>query len=361
MSKARDIADLGAVTSRLDTVGASDGALSNRNMIMNGAMQVAQRGTSFNVGTSTIYGLDRFQFATGSSFDFDITGSQSTDAPSGFANSLKCTPNTTQTPSDIQNCAIRTNFEGFDLQRLGYGTSDAKKMTLSFYVKSNKTGTYSVQFIHQDGSGKSCVINYTIDSSNTWERKTMTIEPDTSNAYDNNNALSLILAWHLACGSSDIVSPSSSWGVNSTGFRAGTGQVNFMDATANEWYITGIQLEVGDTGTPFEHRSYSDELQRCMRYYQANDATGNNNGFVVTEYSNNFRGRYLFPVTMRANPTVTTDFSGATIYDSSTSVSASFFGTDNQTTTGFRLSGNTGGVSTVGYINSWGWAADAEL
>ena len=110
---------------------------------------------------------------------------------------------------------------------------------------SNQTKlVYSVQFIHQDGSGKSCVINYTIDSSNTWERKTMTIEPDTSNAYDNDNALSLILAWHLACGSDDIILPQV-LGSKFTGFRAGTGQVNFMDATANEWYITGIQLELG--------------------------------------------------------------------------------------------------------------------
>ena len=270
-------------------------------------MKVAQRGTSFSTGSSTIYTLDRFQSATGSSFNFDLTLTQSTDTPTGFSNSLKISPDSTQTPSSGQNGAIRYNIEAQDLQSLGYGSSDAKKMTLSFYVKSNKTGTYSVQLIGYDGQN-SCVATYTIAASNTWERKTITIDPDTSNAFANDNTLGILIAWHLACGPDDIVSPNTSWGVATTGFRAGTGQVNFMDATANEWYLTGVQLEVGDTATDFEHRSFGDELGKCQRYlYRWTPISGNYNfystGYVYQTTAANVVAQ--LPVEMRAAATLT--------------------------------------------------------
>ena len=298
MSRQSELAELSRVY--------DSSALSNRNMIINGEMKVAQRGTSFSTSTSTIYTLDRFQSATGSSFNFDLTLTQSTDSPTGFSNSLKITPDSTQTPSSGQNGAIRYNIEAQDLQSLGYGSSDAKKMTLSFYVKSNKTGTYTFQLIGYDGQG-SCVVAYTIDASNTWERKTITIDPDTSNAFANDNSLGILMAWHLAGGPDDVRTPTTSWALTDTGFRIVSGQVNFMDSTSNEWYITGVQLEVGDTATPFEHRSYGNELARCQRYYFVNDPDA-----VVTYMAS---GGYTshattaihvvnFPATMRAAPTV---------------------------------------------------------
>jgi len=305
MSKARELAELGAVY--------DSGALSNRNLIINGEMKVAQRGTSFSTSTSSVYTLDRFQSAVGSSFNFDLTLTQSTDSPTGFSNSLKITPDSTQTPSGGQNGAIRYNIEAQDLQSLGYGSSDAKKMTLSFYVKSNKTGTYSVQLIGYDGQN-SCVAAYTIDASNTWERKTVTIDADTSNAFDNNNTLGVLIAWHLACGPDDIVSPSTSWGVGSTGFRAATGQVNFMDATANEWYLTGVQLELGTEATPFEHRTFADELQRCSRYFQAINYA---NGAIISIGANYSAAAAAVPMhytngEMRSTPTITMPATGQT-------------------------------------------------
>ena len=296
--------------------------LGRRNLLINGAMKVAQRGTSFSTGSSTIYTLDRFQSATGSSFNFDLTLTQSTDTPTGFSNSLKVSPDSTQTPSGSQNGAIRYNIEAQDLQSLGYGSSDAKKITLSFYVKSNKTGTYSVQLIGYDGQN-SCVATYTIDASNTWERKTITIDPDTSNAFANDNTLGILMAWHLACGPDDIVSPNTSWGVATTGFRAGTGQVNFMDSTSNEWYLTGVQLEVGDSASDFEHRSFAEELALCQRYFcgfTPETSTGVTHAGLMNLNNRTTTAKYSvvhFPVPMRIRPTVSysgslTAFSGGT-------------------------------------------------
>ena len=300
MSKARELAELGAVY--------DSGALSNRNIIINGEMKLAQRGTSFSTSTSTIYTLDRFQSATGSSFNFDLTLTQSTDSPTGFSNSLKITPDSTQTPSGSDNGAIRYNIEAQDLQSLGYGSSDAKKMTLSFYVKSNKTGTYSLQLIGYDGQG-TCLVGYTIDASNTWERKTITIDPDTSNAFANDNTLGILIAWQIAGGADDVRTPTSSWALSDTGFRIVSGQVNFMDSTSNEWYLTGVQLEVGTEATPFEHRSFGDELERCQRYFYKESYSGNY-GPYFTQYIGSHRFVHIFhPTTMRATPTSTAGYS----------------------------------------------------
>jgi len=298
MSKARELAELGAVY--------DSGALSNRNIVINGEMTVAQRGTSFSPGTSTITTLDRFKSGVGSSFNFDTTLTQSTDAPTGFNNSLKVTPDSTQTPTGSQNGAIRYDIEAQDMQRFGYGSSDAKKITVSFYVKSNKTGTYTFQLLGYDGQG-TCLIGYTIDSANTWERKSITFDPDTTNAFDNNVSLGVIMAWNLAGGPDDVLAPNTNWASSSTGFRIVSGQVNFMDSTANEWYLTGVQMEVGTEATPFEHRSFGQELALCQRYYFVNDPDA-----VVTYMAS---GAYTshattaihvvnFPATMRAAPTV---------------------------------------------------------
>ena len=305
MSNARKLAD------NLPSVG----QLSGRNVIVNGGMAIAQRGTSFSTGSSTVYTLDRFQSATGSSFNFDLTLTQSTDTPTGFSNSLKVSPDSTQTPSGSHNGAIRYNIEAQDLQRFAYGSSSAKKITLSFYVKSNKTGTYSVQLIGYDGQN-SCVASYTIDASNTWERKTITIDPDTSNAFANDNTIGILIAWHLACGPDDIVSPNTSWGVATTGFRAATGQVNFMDATANEWYLTGVQLEVGSQASPFEHEPVGVTLRKCQRYYS--QINGPVHGYAMWSYSTVCSTHFYLPEEMRTIPSVT--FTGTTNQNNSNAV-----------------------------------------
>ena len=294
MSNARKLAD------NLPT----EGSLSGRNAIVNGGMTISQRGTSFSTGSSTIYTLDRFQSATGSSFNFDLTLTQSTDTPTGFSNSLKVSPDSTQTPSGSQNGAIRYNIEAQDLQRFGYGSSDAKKMTLSFYVKSNKTGTYSLQLIGYDGQG-SCLTTYTINSANTWERKSITFDPDTSNAFANDNTLGILIAWHLASGPDDVRTASTSWGLDDTGFRIVSGQVNFMDSTSNEWYITGVQLEVGSQATPFEHEPVGVTLSKCLKYFERLEIGDGGMRVAVANNTSSGYGHLTFMGLKRTAPTVT--------------------------------------------------------
>ena len=298
MSNARKLAD------NLPT----EGSLSGRNVIVNGDMTISQRGTSFSTGTNTMYTLDRFQSAVGSSFNFDCTMTKSTDAPTGFHTSLKVSPDSTATPSASQNGAIRYNIEAQDLQRFGYGSSDAKKMTLSFYVKSNKTGTYSLQLIGYDGQG-TCLTSYTINSANTWERKSITFDPDTSNAFANDTTIGILIAWHLASGPDDVRTASTSWGLTDTGFRIVSGQVNFMDSTSNEWYLTGVQLEIGSQASLFEHEPVSVTLSKCQRYFYQpvnNTASGQRHGFMEASSYNGSASTYgvfQFPVTMRVPPT----------------------------------------------------------
>jgi hypothetical protein len=240
-----------------------------RNLIINGAMQVAQRGTSFNLGSTNAYTLDRWSSNTGSSFDFDVDVTQSTEAPAGFNRSLKISPATVQTPIGSHNAAFTTRLEGQDIQCFGFGTSTAKDMMLSFWVRSNKTGTYSVQpFIH-NATAITGIFDYTINNANTWEYKTINIGSYSAPIEVKDSSKGMEIFFHLACGIDDQVTPTNALGTPFAGLRAATGQVNIMDSTSNEWYITGVQLEIGSVATPFEHRSYGEELALCQRYYQS--------------------------------------------------------------------------------------------
>ena len=296
MSKAAELAAL---------IG-SQTALSNRNLIINGAMQVAQRGTSqTNVGPNgsnegyTV--LDRFQISL--SGDQVSTFSQSTDAPSGFSNSAKIEVTTADTSlAATQFWHLRYSFEGQDLQSLAKGTSDAKAFTVSFYVKSNKTGVYTVGLFDTDNNRQNA-LSYTINSSNTWERKSLTFNPDTTGAFTNDNNLSLRVNFALL-GGADLKSGTffnGTWGGDVDANAIDPNQVNFADTVGNEWYITGVQLEVGEQATPFEHRSYGDELAACQRYY-AKIRTGWSGD---TTNGSSYRAAYQNAVEMRSAPTAT--------------------------------------------------------
>jgi hypothetical protein len=305
MTKARDLADLGNKTSLDEINDAYDaGALSNRNLIINGAMQVAQRGTSFTGVTSDTYTVDRFQYTEGSGGgSVASTITQSSDSPDQFGNSLKLEVTTADTLSGGENVTFRYRSEGRDGQRLKFGTSSAEKFTVSFWAKASVAGTYSLQIF---APARSALSSYTINSANTWEYKTITFNGDTSVALPNTSASGFEVVWHLDAGSSDITS-AYDWG-NTGAFRAVTGQVNLMANTGNTWQITGVQLEVGDTATPFEHRSYGDELAKCQRYFQV---LGNNqsNGAIASGYfhgTTSFRGQMSYLQRMRVAPTGST-------------------------------------------------------
>ena len=283
--------------------------LGRRNLLYNGAMQVAQRGTSFAETTAASYTLDRWLRAVGSSFNFDTTITQSTDVPSGegFKYSLKVECDTVVTPSGSDNAGIGQRLEGHDFQHLCYGTSSAKSIVLTFWTKSNKTGTYCVQFATNHGNSDSAnrysfVREYTINTANTWEKKTLTVPGLTTQDIETTNTEGYRVKWWLAVGGDDTTT-ADAW-QQSASYLATSNQVNFMDNVNNEWYLTGCQLEVADTASPFEHRSYNDELTLCQRYFQLHE------NIQMAAYVNAAYRRaesyFALPAEMRANPSVNT-------------------------------------------------------
>lgn len=260
-----------------------------RNLFINGAMQINQREDTGTLGyynpvTASIYTLDRWRFAVGSSFDTNSARiTQDTAGPSGFRNSWKIDIYNTQTPTGSQNAGVEQRIEAQNLIGLGYGTSAAKTMTLSFYVKSYKTGTYCVQIMQEDGS-KYQLHEYSISQSNVWERKTITITGNTSDVINNDTGIGLRIVWALACGPDDHVAATSSW-ASSGSFHATSNQVNLWDNGSNDWFLTGCQLEIGTVATDFEFRSFGQELQHCGRYYQR--LSGNNGTAIAMAFNYN--------------------------------------------------------------------------
>ena len=295
----------GTCTANLSSI--NNGQLSGfRNLLINGAMQHNQRVQTGSLGfynpvTASIYTLDRWRFAVGNSFDTNSARiTQDSSGPDGFSKSWKMDIFNTQTPSGSENACVEQRIEAQNLQGLGYGTSAAKTMTLSFYVKSFKTGTYCVQIMQEDGT-KYQLHEYSISQSNVWERKTITIVGNTSDAIDNNNDIGIRVIWHLACGPSDHVAATSSW-VSGSGFKATSNQVNLWDNGSNDWFLTGCQLEIGTVASDFEHRAFGQELHLCHRYFYKTEA---NNWFNLIEKGSTYRRfRCEFPNIMRTTPTV---------------------------------------------------------
>jgi len=240
-----------------------------RNLVINGAMQVAQRGTSStSITTGWYYTVDRFAFRINALGTW--TNSVENDAPtgSGFRKSSKILCTTADaSPAAGDYFAYTTILEGQNLQQVKKGTAAAEQLTLSFWVKANVTGTYIVQLTDYDNS-RSVSKSYTINASATWEYKTITFPADTTGAFDNDNNASFGLDFWLASGSNYTSGTlQTTWG-STTNANAAVGQTNLASATNNYWQITGVQLEVGDTATPFEFKPIDEELRQCMRYFE---------------------------------------------------------------------------------------------
>ena len=252
--------------STIPTAGLSTGGANFRNLIINGDMSIAQRGTSSTGITGEGYKtIDRFVVINNSTGTW--TMSQETDAPSGqgFVKSLKmaCTTADASTPNYL---FLSQRLEGQMLQHLKKGTSNAESLTASFWVKSNKTGTYIVELYDQDNA-RQISKSYTISSADTLEKKTITFEGDTTGTLGNDNTTSLQFNIWLDAGSAFTSGTlSTTWTANNTS-RA-VGQANLADSTSNNFYITGVQLEVGTTASDFEFLPYDVNLKRCERYYQ---------------------------------------------------------------------------------------------
>ena len=253
----------------LGGTGASQFPAQFRNIIINGDMSIAQRGTSVSGITGVGYNTaDRWLFSVGALGTW--TQSQSTDVPSnqGFAKSLKIDCTTAKASPDASNYALmQSRFEGQNLQYLKKGTASAESLTLSFWVKSNKTGTYVCEIDDADNS-RNINKSYTINSANTWEKKEITFAGDTTGAFTNDNNLSMNVIWWLGAGSNYTSGTLNNAWESTTNANRAVGQVNLADSTSNEWYITGVQLEAGTTASDFEFLPYDVNLRRCQRYYQ---------------------------------------------------------------------------------------------
>lgn len=244
----------------------------NRNKIINGEFMVNQRNHSGSASHNS-YTLDRWKYARSANSEFST--SQSTDTPDGFANSVKLDCISANGSTGANDYAyFRYHIEGQDLQELNKGTSAAKVATLSFYVKCDITGTFAINVV--DANSRMCNLTYTVSNTN-WNRYTVTIPADTSGAIANTNVTGLSVHFYIIAGS-NITSGGSlnSWGAYDSGHLAQGHTANIV-STDHNWYMTGVQLEISDYATPFEHRTFSQELELCSRYYRryTNTQSGN--------------------------------------------------------------------------------------
>ena len=297
----------------------SNTAFSHRNMIINGAMLVAQR--QDNTGVTDGYGgCDRFKFLRDGATAVTLKqGGGGVAIPSeGFSKCQHVDVTTADTSMGASNYNIlATRLEGRDLQRIKKGTSNAEQITVSFYIKSTITGTYILELTDNDNS-RHCCKAYTISASNTWEKKIITFPADTTGQYDCDENLSMEVNWWLGAGSNyNSGTLQTTWGAQSNANRA-VGCVNAVNSASNDIMLTGVQMEIGPVATPFEHRTFNAEIQRCMRYYeksfQYSDAPANNGSYSTTggggavfARSNNGsnRGKIQFKVEKRSNPGLT--------------------------------------------------------
>ena len=302
-----------ATTTQVDNVYNSLGV---RNLIINGDMRIAQRGTTFTSQTSTAYHLDRWEVSAYNLASGVYRVYQDTDVPSGqgFVNSLRLdctTANGTQNANE--QVYLQQQIEAQNFNHLKYFTASPDTVTLSFWIKSNLTGTYAVQLkLSDNGSAENNTstqdynTTYTISASNTWEKKTVTIELDdnATPTKSTGNALGGAISFWFGAGSSRQGRTADSWGANGNATTSAD-NLNILGSTSNDVWITGVQLEIGSS-TPFEHRPYDMELARCMRYYELiNDNNYNSYGVMAGDTSQGFKGCIDYQQIKRATPTIT--------------------------------------------------------
>lgn len=293
-------------------------------LIINGDMKVSQRDTSTTgIGADTAFVVDRFAYRKGGTPSFRSTISQSTTVPTGqgFLTSLKVDCTTADASlSASTRFGIDQKIEAQNLINLKQGTSSARATTLSFWVKSNLTGQFNIWIFKEDGTARSFVKAYTISSADTWEKKIINIDADTAaaGAIANDNGEGWRITWMLAAGSTfSSGSIATSW-ENYTAANIGVGQTNFGSSTDNEFFLTGVQLEVGtydSTNLPdFPFESFDSNLRRCQRYFQIymNAASANKDFFGGHIHDNDtFRMSLTFPVEFRTTPALTSSSSGS--------------------------------------------------
>jgi hypothetical protein len=272
-----------------------------RNRIINGAMEIDRRnaGASVTPTSNGTYTLDRWQMGLSNASKYSVQ--QSSTAPVGFSNSLLVTSLATTALSAADFYSVLQYLEGFNTSDLGFGTANAKTVTVSFWVRSSLTGTFG-GFLQNSANNRSYPFSYTISSANTFEYKTVTIAGDTSGTWVGaTNGIGLTVGFSLGMGT-DRRSTANSWQTGN--YRSVTGETSVVGTSGATFYITGVQLEVGSFATTFERRPYGLELELCQRYYFK--LTPKNTGYFSSGYNNSttvHRGIVNFPVSMRTEPT----------------------------------------------------------
>ena len=293
----------------------ADGALSNRSKIINGAMTIDQRnaGSAVTITTASAaqYLLDRWYLRAEAAAGSKVSVQRSSVAPAGFSNSQLITSLSAYAIGASEHFATVQAVEGFNAADLSWGTASAKTITVSFWVRSSLTGLFS-GFILNGAANRCFVFSYTINAADTWEYKTITIPGDTTGTWVTDNGLGLYLNFTVAAGSS-VSGAAGSW--SSTFNRSATGQTSLVGTSGATFYLTGVQLEAGDTATPFEHRSFGAELALCQRYfcktynYETPPGTATSVGNLFNSLdatqSYPYTSVFSYPVTMRATPTIT--------------------------------------------------------
>ena len=352
MTKAAELAKMGEVLTNSQIGG-------RRNIIINGSQIVSQRTTSSSSVSSTARHFVTDRFATNINSLGTWTLSQDSNAPDGFSSSLKVDCTTADaSPSAGDFILIDHRIEAQDLQQLKYGTSSAETITLSFYVKSNKTGNATVSVLQPDNSFKQASPSYTINSANTWERKIITIAGDTSGVINNDNDRGLEIQWWLNSGSTYTGGTNRTTYTTLSNDDRNASNLGIGGSTDDYFQITGVQLELGSQATPFEHRSFGEELALCQRYFQDPKLTSGNYLWlhaIATPGSTHWRrASYKLPTTMRADPAATLvgQTNGAFLSGSPTTE-----GTDHRHYIGFI--GDVDANSSYAHINDL--QLDAEL
>ena len=305
-----------------------------RNLIINGDMSIAQRGTSVTGITSPGYhSLDRFNMNAYNIASAVYTMEQSTDAPIGFYNSLKLTPTTANGTQDAnEQFNIEQYIEAQNIYNLDFYTATADSVTISFYIKTNNTGTYPISLKLSDNNSISSNTatrlyrtTYTVNSADTWERKTVTLQLDTSTSETRptgNNFGMSVLFW-FGAGSSRDGGTANTWEGNGNNCTLAD-NLNFLGNTSNEVYLTGVQIEKGTSASDFEFLPHDVNLQRCQRYCYSESAGDTYHNYMNGFYSSSslFIGNLNLPTSMRSGPSLTTSGTLVTAGVTSSSISS---------------------------------------
>jgi hypothetical protein len=317
-----------------------------KNRIINGAMVIDQRnaGASVtNVGGASSYSLDRWQYYASQASKFTIQqNAGSVTPPVGFVNYLGITSTSAYTVGTSEIFQLAQYIEGFNIADLGWGTANAKAITISFWVRSSLTGTFGGS-LRNENTDRSYPFSYTISAANTWQQITLNIAGDTTGTWGTTNGTGIRLAFGLGMGST-FSGTAGSW--QAANYISATGATSVVGTNGATFYITGVQLEVGSSATGFEYRQYTTELQLCQRYFSkiGNDGTSGEHG-IATGFQQSTTGAYIcivYPVTMRTQPTATAtsvQISDQVAFSSNATINSTL-GTFNNSGLGFSYGAN---------------------